>query len=761
MGSALIIPGVQVRTIFEPTPPLPGATGILGVVGVTDRGPLEPTPLGSFSEFVETFGAASRYTLPEVRDALANGVSRVVVARIAPGRGTKATLTLMDADGEAVVRLVARAEGAWGRRLSARVTEVRTLAGEGVKYLNLQILLDNQVVERIDNLVSDPGSPNYLFNKINTQSLLISAIDPVFEVSLPPATATTGLDEVNARAAAATLADAGVDVVTVTARRTGRRGNTVSVRISDGRAGLPLVAGDGSVSVDIQAREAGSDGTGFRVAVNTAAAGVNLVVTPPAGAPRTLGPAASVAEIVTAFSADPDLAAVAVGNALPAPVTSQALRRRVTVEVIAEGLDTTRYPDLPDLDAIVAIDDPTVRFAAVGGGATLPDNSSGTPLVGGRARGPALLIDAEAPAQPLLEFVPAQGAPENLSIRIGRGISSLDNVTAVVNVDVLVDDVVTASFADLTMDPDDPNYLPAVLADSGLVRALDLFIRSGTTSLPRGYVGARSFDSGGDAVSADDYQASLERLESAEEVDLVLASVANQLADAEVRAVHRQIVAHCERMAGPARSRIGMGSVTASDSGSVSAMIDHANDVRSDVFVLLAPAGMDSAFAGLLGKQRYFAAPTFKTVAAPGAPPGNYTDAQLEQLITANVCVVNRRRGRGTIVVKGILTSGRQVNVQRTAHKAVRDINAIANKFIGTLNNAGNRTALRQQCFALLSQMERDGALVPSTDGTDPAFKVDVIATQDDFAKGIVRIDIALRPVRAIDFIIATIFVQN
>lgn len=43
MASALIIPGVQVRALFEPSPVLPGATGILGAVGITDRGPLSPT----------------------------------------------------------------------------------------------------------------------------------------------------------------------------------------------------------------------------------------------------------------------------------------------------------------------------------------------------------------------------------------------------------------------------------------------------------------------------------------------------------------------------------------------------------------------------------------------------------------------------------------------------------------------------------------------------------------------------------------------
>src|SRR6476660_3058612 len=76
-----VIPGVTVRTIFEPAPVLPGATGILGAVGVTDAGPIEPTAVGSFTEFLDVFGPASRFTMPEVRDAFANGVARAVIAR--------------------------------------------------------------------------------------------------------------------------------------------------------------------------------------------------------------------------------------------------------------------------------------------------------------------------------------------------------------------------------------------------------------------------------------------------------------------------------------------------------------------------------------------------------------------------------------------------------------------------------------------------------------------------------------------------------
>ncbi|NWN33463.1 phage tail sheath protein, partial [Klebsiella michiganensis] len=54
-----------------------------------------------------------------------------------------------------------------------------------------------------------------------------------------------------------------------------------------------------------------------------------------------------------------------------------------------------------------------------------------------------------------------------------------------------------------------------------------------------------------------------------------------------------------------------------------------------------------------------------------------------------------------------------------------------------------------------------EGSLVPSTDGTSPAFTVDVYSTQLDFAQGIVRVDIAVRPVRSIDYIYATIRVRN
>lgn len=765
MPSPLTIPGVQVRTEFEPAPVLPGATGILGVVGVADRGPVEPTPIGSFAEYLETFGPASRYSMPEVRTALANGIFRVVVARIEPGRGQKAFLDLRDDDGEIVARLEARAEGTWAHRLAVRVTQVKTASAQGttpaVKYVNLEVLLDGESIETLANLVMDEASPNYFFAQVNARSRVLVAIDPRFEKGLPVTTARTALAPADPRAAGGTLRSGGADVIRLEAKRAGAPGNQIAVRVRDGRATLNLNGPGDAPSLLVRARTAGSDGAAIRVSVTAAGPGaVNLTIQAGAAAPRTLGPFEAVDAIAAGLANDPDVTVTARGTVLPAVLPSTRLGRTVTVERFAEGRDTTTYPDLQQLAEIAAIDDTLVRFVAVAGATALPDANEGLPLTGGRGRGPALAPAGDGGDEPLLELVPAPAAPTSLAVAITRGISTLDGATPVVKLEIFADDQLVETLDNLTMDPDDPNYLPAVLAASGFLRAVDLFVRSRTTSFPRELL--RSVPLGGGASpTPDDYQGALDRLEGAEEVDLVIASAANQLTDAQIRTVHQAVVAHCTKMADVARNRIGIGSVTAAESRRVNDILDHANDVRSDHFILAAPARMEAAVAGLLGRQDYFQSPTFKTIASPSAPVGQYSDAQLEDLIRGDVLVVNERRRLGIIVVKGVLTSGRQVNVQRTANKAVRDVKAIADKYIGLLNNDGTRNALRQQIFALLLQMERDGALVPAVDGSSPAFTVDVYSTQADFANGIVRIDIAVRPVRAIDYIYATILVRN
>ena len=761
MPSPLIIPGVQVRTAFEPTPALPSLTGVLGVVGVTDRGPLSPTPVGTMSEFLDVFGVASRYSMPEVRSAFANGVSQAVVSRTHPGRGQKASIRLLDDEGEAVATLTARAEGRWGNGLSVRATQVKTLGGQGVKYVNLDVFLNDQPVESFNGLVLDETSPDYFFDRINAQSRVLVAVDSLFEAALPRALTKVALADSGSRAATAALKSGETDVLQVSARHAGRRGNLLAVRMRDGQAGLALPGAGNAASLDVRARRAGTDGTAIRISVVPQGAdGVTLVVTAPPAAARTVGPFRDLDSLVAAFRDDPDLIVEPKGTLLPATLAATKLNRRVDIDVVGEGVDTSTHAGLENLDAIKGLNNPLVRFDVVGGATALPDATAGDPLQGGRDAGPALGLRGDSGDRSLLELVPAAGASGNIAVTLTRTTSTLDNATGVVNLSVLVDDTVIETINNLTMDPDDELYLPLALAGSALVRAHDLFLRSRTTSFPANTVRPKPL-AGGTSPLAEDYQDALDRLETAEEVDLVIASATNQLDEAGVRGVQRAVVAHCSKMADVARNRIGIGSVTPSESGSVAKILDHANDVRSDHFILSTPAATEGAVAGLLARQDYFQSPTFKTVAAPDGPPGRYTDSQLGQLITGNVLVVNQKRNLGTIVIKGLLTSGRQINVQRTANKSVRDVKALCDKYIGLLNDDGARNALRQQVTALFLQMERDGAIVPSTDGKDPSFAVDVYSTQADFGNGIVRVDIAVRPVRAIDFIYASILVKN
>ena len=94
------------------------------------------------------------------------------------------------------------------------------------------------------------------------------------------------------------------------------------------------------------------------------------------------------------------------------------------------------------------------------------------------------------------------------------------------------------------------------------------------------------------------------------------------------------------------------------------------------------------------------------------------------------------------------------------ADRSVRGTKLIGDLFIGTLNNMTGRAALKEKITEFFIQMEKDGGIVPNADGSDPAYKVDVYATDDDISKGIVRVDIAVRPVRAIDYIYGTILVR-
>lgn len=318
-------------------------------------------------------------------------------------------------------------------------------------------------------------------------------------------------------------------------------------------------------------------------------------------------------------------------------------------------------------------------------------------------------------------------------------------------------------FTDLVMNPDSANYLPYVLlTQSRFVRFIPLSSLPADQRLPAPTTAPQAF-ADGTSPTVNDYRTAIDLLADDPRIDLVLASIEPGRSNSEVRQIHQALVAHAVTMADNGAPRIAFGSVATGEQSDLAQIRDHAAAVRNRRFVLVSPNGAEGAVVGVIGRMNPQDSPTFKPVPLFGIAPARYRESELNRLLggTINALVVQDRAGRGVVVLKGIDTTGDQISVTRVADQAIRETKAISENFIGRLNTEDARIALKQQIVATFTRMARDGALVPSTDGQDPPFVVDVYSTQQDFAQGIVRIDIAVRPVRAIDYIYATIRVKN
>lgn len=299
------------------------------------------------------------------------------------------------------------------------------------------------------------------------------------------------------------------------------------------------------------------------------------------------------------------------------------------------------------------------------------------------------------------------------------------------------------------------NQTPSTLAAT--LKAASAFVKV-DESKPIGWpVEGSSPLKGGKDATVEQYAAALERLREESDVDMVIAAVQDFSDKAKVARIYGEVISHCNKLSEECKGRIGFGQVP--DTTSAVENVQLASNLVSDRFVMVAPNGVVGAVAGLVGNLPYFHSPTFKRVSGLGELPSIAVEDQ-KALLKGNVVPVVLERGRGTIVLRGLTTDGDQLNVRRVADRAVRTLKMIGDLFIGLLNNADGRLALQQKLVEALVQMQKDGAIVPSTDGKDPAFKVEVYSSQADFALGIVRVNMAVRPVRAIDYIYATITVQ-
>ena len=760
--AALVVPGVRVEARFDVVPPPPSPSGILGLVGVVDRRPDGLIGLTSTAEIATVLGPGTLLSMPELADALRNGASEVVVSAVDATAAGTGTLRLKDRDGEDMVELRARSAGPWADQVEVRVDEVFSADGRSVRAVDVTVYVAGVVAEVHRSLILDPQVPERdLFQVINRNSTILVALDASLLDAEPTAVRDAGAFVTRQPARAQRVLTAGnTPTLRLTAKNAGERGNQISAQVLAGRDAAVLADTDDAPTIRVTSREVSPTTTTVTVAAGSVADTVTVTVVR-GTQDEVYSDLTTVGTVVAALDGSDFVRAEAIeGGGLPAVATTPLAATRTLVLRVA-GADDVLAEDRLSIDEVVAAlaGNAFVDVAVVAPTTAALDTAAANSgfLTSGHGREPVVrLVDAAdhdvAEIGGALEVDPT-GWLLRLTTTSGGFRLSLDDAGGT-NLE---------QHEGLTTDPDSDRYLVAVLdAESTRIRGFDLYTRSGVTELPTATGGRRPLSPSAPPPTAA-YLTAIDALAADERIDLLAASV-QVFDDAAlvVRQVDSALRAYAEAAADRGAPAIAFGSVGPAED-EVGEILDHANTVRSPRFVLCAPYGAHAAVAGLVGRLDVFRSPTFKGVPLLRTPPGHFRESELRGLVdpvTGNVLVVQQHPTRGVIVVKGIATNGWQINVTRTADQAVREIKRIAEGFIGELNDEANRTALGQQVTSFLLRLERDGAIVPSADGVDPAFESRVYATPLDFAQGIVRIDLAIRPVRAVDYVYATLRVK-
>jgi hypothetical protein len=222
------------------------------------------------------------------------------------------------------------------------------------------------------------------------------------------------------------------------------------------------------------------------------------------------------------------------------------------------------------------------------------------------------------------------------------------------------------------------------------------------------------------------------------------------------------LAAHVERTENDGRERIAVVGASASASATV---LDDAGGLADDRIILVAPGQLvaepgvtalvplpPSATAAMVTGRLASLAPhislTNQTLPIV-ALDQSYSTTVYKNLLLNRVLTVRRRFGHQ--VVRGISTDPgafSQISVRRIVDYAKAGVRLGANPYIGKLNNARVRAALKATLDGFLSQMVLDEMLT--------GYELEVSATRAQEIRGICIVIMTLRPTFSIDFIRVT-----
>ncbi len=182
---------------------------------------------------------------------------------------------------------------------------------------------------------------------------------------------------------------------------------------------------------------------------------------------------------------------------------------------------------------------------------------------------------------------------------------------------------------------------------------------------------------------------------------------------------------------------------------------DPANGDRPGRIVTLNGRYSAAAVAGLLATLTPQSSPTNQRLTGVTTLATRFNGGQFRQLVQGRVLVLEQRSGTDVRVVRGVTTDDgayRQVTTRRIVDFAKAGIRAASDPFIGRLNNARVRGALRAAIDGFLATMLVDEQLTE--------YQVEVTATRADEIAGRAIVNVLLQPTFSIDFIAVTINLQ-
>jgi uncharacterized protein len=181
--TAYLRPGVYVQETLNPVAPVVGANSdsIAAFIGANARGPLTPTLVTSWSDYINKYGSwgSNNNLALAVFLYFANGGSQAYVQRVTKGSAASSTRTFQDRAGSPAntLTLTAANPGIWGNLVNVSIQDSPGATG----YFDLIVYSGGTTasykVETFTNLSMTATNARYAVRVINSQSAYLVAVD--------------------------------------------------------------------------------------------------------------------------------------------------------------------------------------------------------------------------------------------------------------------------------------------------------------------------------------------------------------------------------------------------------------------------------------------------------------------------------------------------------------------------------------------------------------------------------------------------------